>query len=137
LDSFTEAADDETVEFIADDARMDPNEIGFRDAVFSWSNNTSDGSLTPSRRQYSLRIEDELFFKRERINLVVGPTGSGKTSLLMALLGEMHFIPSSLHSCFNLPRRNGVAYAAQESWVQNETIKVISYCVRFLDNTQT
>ena len=115
---------------------MDPNQIGFRDAVFSWSN-TSDGSSTPSRRQYSLRIEDELFFKHDHINLVVGPTGSGKTSLLMALLGEMHFIPSGPHSCFNLPRRNGVAYAAQESWVQNETIKVISYYVEFLDNTQT
>lgn len=42
----------------------------------------------------------------------------------MALLGEMHFIPSGPNSCFNLPRNEGVAYAAQESWVQNETIKV-------------
>jgi ABC-type uncharacterized transport system fused permease/ATPase subunit len=123
LDSFTEKANDESVGFIADNAQMDTNEIGFNDAVFSWSN-TRDGSLTPSRRQFSLRIEGELFFKHGRINLVVGPTGSGKTSLLMALLGEMHFIPSGPHSSFNLPRGSGVAYAAQESWVQNETIKV-------------
>jgi ABC-type Mn2+/Zn2+ transport system ATPase subunit len=104
---------------------MDPTVIGFRDAVFSWSN-TSDGSLTPSKRQFSLRIEENLFFKHGRINLVVGPTGSGKTSLLMALLGEMHFVRSGPDSFFNLPRGNGVAYAAQESWVQNETIKVTS-----------
>ena len=41
----------------------------------------------------------------------------------MALLGELHYIPSGLDSWFNLPRENGVAYAAQESWVQNETIR--------------
>ena len=125
LDSFTENANDGTVGFLTDDAQMDPSEIGFRDAVFSWSN-TRDGSLTPSRRQFSLRIEGELFFKHGRINLVIGPTGAGKTSLLMALLGEMHFIPSGPNSSFNLPRENSIAYAAQESWVQNETIKVTS-----------
>ena len=42
----------------------------------------------------------------------------------MALLGEMHYIPSGPESWANLPRTGGVAYAAQESWVQNETIKV-------------
>jgi len=35
----------------------------------------------------------------------------------------MHFIPSAVDSWFNLPRTGGVAYAAQESWVQNETIR--------------
>ncbi|KAG6827485.1 hypothetical protein H0H92_011588 [Tricholoma furcatifolium] len=90
-------------------------EIGFRDAVFVWSND-SEGSLTPSKRKFSLRIEDELLFKRGQINLIIGPTGSGKTSLLMALLGEMHFVRSYPQSWFNLPRDQGVAYAAQESW---------------------
>jgi hypothetical protein len=35
----------------------------------------------------------------------------------------MHFIPSSPDSWYNLPRGSGVAYAAQESWVLNETIR--------------
>ena len=39
-------------------------------------------------------------------------------------LGEMHFMPSGPTSWFNLPRKGGIAYAAQESWVQNETIQV-------------
>jgi ABC-type Mn2+/Zn2+ transport system ATPase subunit len=107
---------------------MDPCEIGFRQAVFSWSN-VSDGTLTPSRQQFSLRIEDELLFKPGRINLIVGPTASGKTSLLMALLGEMHYIPLGPNSSVNLPRSGGVAYAAQESWVQNETIRVKSHSI--------
>ena len=37
--------------------------------------------------------------------------------------GEMHFTPSEPDSSFNLPRAGGVAFAVQESWVQNETIR--------------
>lgn len=43
--------------------------------------------------------------------------------LLIVIVGEMHFIRSATDSWFNLPRDGGVAYAAQESWVQNETIR--------------
>ena len=35
----------------------------------------------------------------------------------------MHFMPSSIDSWYNLPRGQGIAYVAQESWVQNETIR--------------
>ena len=123
LDAFAVNENDETVGVIAEQARMERDTIGFRHATFTWSSE-NDGLLTPSRKQFALRIEDELLFKPGCINLVVGPTGSGKTSLIMALLGEMHFVPSEPDSSFNLPRHGGVAYAAQESWVQNETIKV-------------
>ncbi|OCH83833.1 P-loop containing nucleoside triphosphate hydrolase protein [Obba rivulosa] len=91
--------------------------VGIREAAFTWANE-SDESLTPGsqRRRFILRIEDELIFKRGQVNLIVGPTGSGKTSLLMALLGEMHYIPSGPNSFVSLPRGEGVAFAAQESW---------------------
>ena len=49
----------------------------------------------------------------------------------MALLGEMHYIPSGPDSFVSLPREGGVAYAAQESWVQNETIKVCTQGLPF------
>jgi energy-coupling factor transporter ATP-binding protein EcfA2 len=84
--------------------------------------------LTPSRQTFRLRIDDEVKFKQGAINLVIGPTGSGKTSVLMALLGEMHYIPLGPDSWVNLKREGGIAYAAQESWVQNETIKVSAAC---------
>ena len=95
---------------------------------FTWANDGQPHTPgTPGssvQRRFVLKIEDEVLFKRGRINLVVGPTGSGKTSLLMALLGEMHAIAASPGSFVSLPRAGGVAYAAQESWVQNETIRV-------------
>jgi len=36
----------------------------------------------------------------------------------------MHYIPNGKKAGYHLPRQGGVAFAAQESWVLNETIKV-------------
>ncbi|KAF8758431.1 P-loop containing nucleoside triphosphate hydrolase protein [Rhizoctonia solani] len=99
-----------------------PDAIGFRNATFAWSRQ-APATPTPSRRNFRLHIDQELLFHRGKINMVVGPTGCGKTSLLMALLGEMHFVPSAPDSWFSLPRQGGIAYAAQEAWVQNESIR--------------
>ncbi|KAJ6611201.1 hypothetical protein B0H10DRAFT_2165893 [Mycena sp. CBHHK59/15] len=80
----------------------DPDIIGFKDATFTWSSDPNLGDTsTPSSRNFVLQIDD-LVFKRGC---------------------EMHFVPSSISSWFNLPRGSGVAYAAQDAWVQNETIK--------------
>lgn len=50
--------------------------------------------------------------------------------LRLISVGEMHFIPLANDSWYHLPRTGGVSYAAQESWVQNETIRVSisQYC---------
>jgi ATPase subunit of ABC transporter with duplicated ATPase domains len=109
---------------LTDASHFDRDVIGFQNASFTWSNDDPDGTLTPSRRRFTLRVHGELLFKRGCFNLIIGPTGSGKTSLLMALLGEMHFVPMSPDSWYHLPRADGVSYAAQESWVLNETIRV-------------
>lgn len=121
LDEFTEVPDEVVVQ---DASETHKDDIGFGKSDFSWSREELDGTLTPSRQKFKLRIDDEVKFKKGGFNLILGPTGSGKTSVLMALLGEMHYIPSGPDSWVNLPRDGGVAYAAQESWVQNETIKV-------------
>ncbi|TFK34746.1 multidrug resistance-associated ABC transporter [Crucibulum laeve] len=120
LDAYTPKSQDHFEILNSDE---DSSNIGFKDAVFSWSTDPDDGTMTPSSRSFKLRIEGELLFKPGCMNLIIGPTGSGKTSMIMALLGEMHFIPSSPQSWFNLPRKGGVAFAAQESWVQNATIR--------------
>ena len=113
-------------------------EIGFRNAQFSWSASplaaSQGGSGTPtsaSRTEFKLRVEGELFFEQKCLNLVMGPTAAGKTSLLLALLGVLHFIPlpsaPDLDSWYNLPRDGGVSYCAQEPWILNQTIRVSIY----------
>ncbi|KAF5317511.1 hypothetical protein D9619_013131 [Psilocybe cf. subviscida] len=103
------------------DSPLRDDVIGFRNASFSWS--LASASNNRPRRKFRLKVEGVLTFKPGCINLIVGPTGCGKTSMLMALLGEMHYMPIESDSWFNLPRDGGVAYAAQESWVQNDTIR--------------
>lgn len=138
MDTYTKTSPDDIV---VEASWKHISDIGFGQADFSWSNERSDGTLTPSRRAFHLRIDDEVMFKEGAFNLIIGPTGSGKTSVLMALLGEMHYMPRGEDSWMNLPRRGGVAYAAQESWVQNETIKVCANlwhcCIRSLTQHRT
>ncbi|KAF8201224.1 P-loop containing nucleoside triphosphate hydrolase protein [Mycena galopus ATCC 62051] len=101
----------------------DPDAIGFHNAKFTWSEICDiEAATAPGGRNFVLHIDD-LVFQRGCLNVILGPTGAGKTSILMALLGELHFVPSSPASWFNLPRGAGVAYVAQESWVQNESIR--------------
>ncbi|KZT42309.1 P-loop containing nucleoside triphosphate hydrolase protein [Sistotremastrum suecicum HHB10207 ss-3] len=96
-------------------------------SAFTWEkqSDSATGAQTPStgRRNFKLQIDGDLVFKHGELNIICGPTGSGKTSMLMALLGEMYYQPLGPDSQWSLPREQGVAYAAQESWVLNETIR--------------
>lgn len=69
-------------------SEIDPGVIGIREAAFTWDSADVE-TLTP-RRRYALRIIEEIQFKRGAINLILGSTGSGKTSLLMSLLGQIY-----------------------------------------------
>ena len=124
--------------------------LGIRAMTFTWSEQSREPVVSGNTRSFALRI-DELTFEEGSINLIVGPTGSGKTALLWALLGmlttvplspercadarfllpgEMHAIPNGPHAYIGLPRARGVAYVPQESWILSDTIKVIvtDYC---------
>lgn len=105
---------------------VDRDAIGIKGITFTWDAGSASGTSTPGtpKRNFKLRIDEEVMFKRGGINLIVGPTGAGKTSLLMALLGEMHRTPLRPDSLLALPRAQGVAYHAQESWILNDTIRV-------------
>ncbi|KAL4891593.1 P-loop containing nucleoside triphosphate hydrolase protein [Aspergillus ambiguus] len=66
----------------------------------------------------AFRLHDvSLCFKPRALNVVTGPTGCGKTSLLLSLLGET-VLESGSATC---PR--DVAYVPQAPWLQNDTIR--------------
>lgn len=50
---------------------------------------------------------------------IVGSVGSGKSSLLSALLGEMNCV----HGKINISGELEIAYVAQQAWIQNTTLK--------------
>ncbi|TYJ59220.1 hypothetical protein B9479_000209 [Cryptococcus floricola] len=91
--------------------------VRFHEATFTWDPKPSN----KNDQGFKLVIEDAAFVKG-KINLIAGPTGSGKSSLLKALVGELHFHRKA-GSFFHLPRSGGVSYAAQESWCSSDSIR--------------
>lgn len=59
-------------------------EIGFQPARFTWANES-----TQDDRPFTLKIDRKLTFLENKLNVIHGPTASGKTSMLMALLGNV------------------------------------------------
>ncbi|KUI63825.1 ATP-dependent bile acid permease [Cytospora mali] len=105
--------------------------IGFNNATLIWGSKNAvaeDGSM--AFRLLDLNID----FKIGKLNVITGPTGSGKTSLLMGLLGEMTlmdgriFLPGG-RSREDVPvdPETGLAetcaYVAQSAWLVNANIK--------------
>jgi ABC-type multidrug transport system fused ATPase/permease subunit len=66
----------------------------------------------------TFRLQDvSVSFVENALNVVTGPTGSGKTSLLLSLLGET-ILESGTVTC---PR--DVAYVPQTAWLQNDSVR--------------
>lgn len=100
--------------------------IGFKNGTFTWGTSSSM-NRAGSTSAFMLR-DLNVNFVPGRLNIIAGPTGSGKTSMLMALLGEMTllegrvYLPGS-HSREDLyPNQvtgltESVAYCAQQAYV--------------------
>lgn len=69
--------------------------IGFKAASFTWSSRHQPATQATSS---AFQLQDlTVEFVPGQLNIVAGATGSGKTSLLMALLGEMTHLKGSVH----------------------------------------
>lgn len=112
------------------DENADPI-IGFDNATLTWGG--KDAQKADGQTAFRM-IDMDLRFLIGRLNIIVGPTGSGKTSLLMALLGEMTLIKGSVFLPGGQSRESlredpqthlteSIAYCAQQAWLANDTIK--------------
>ncbi|GLB35831.1 putative ABC transporter transmembrane region [Lyophyllum shimeji] len=91
-------------------------EVGFSSATFEWP---SPPRSSPSSARFELGPLD-IKFPKGKLTLVTGATGSGKSALLAALLGEMQCTAGSV----TLNKLNHkVAYCAQNPWLEHATIR--------------
>ncbi|KAJ7865666.1 hypothetical protein B0H13DRAFT_2253973 [Mycena leptocephala] len=87
-----------------------------------------NGSFKWNEPQFELR-DISVSFPEGKLTCVVGPTASGKTALLLALLGEMTSLPGTHIKPPKSSRvdENGLmhccSYAAQTAWLQHASIK--------------
>jgi len=126
------------------------SKIGFENATLRWNTGkvtedaggaaaqASAAPPSPGTSDQSTAVEEAVFslsgltveFPIGKLSVVTGPTGSGKTAVLTALLGEMELLEGRSY----LPKdyttvdeqtglRNSVAYAAQTPWLQQLSIK--------------
>ncbi|XP_044154092.1 ATP-binding cassette sub-family C member 2-like [Bufo gargarizans] len=80
--------------------------IQFSDASFTWEPGTS-----PAVKNVNLNI------KEGNLVAVVGGVGSGKSSLVSAMLGEMDHVYGHINI------KGSVAYVPQQAWIQNATLR--------------
>ncbi|XP_076331066.1 multidrug resistance-associated protein 1-like isoform X3 [Tachypleus tridentatus] len=88
-------------------------------------NNTSKGeTITMDKGSFSWSKEGEpvlknvsLHVKKGQLVAIVGQVGSGKSSLLSAILGEMYKTDGTVNV------QGTTAYVAQQAWIQNATLK--------------
>ncbi|XP_042361797.1 multidrug resistance-associated protein 1 isoform X2 [Plectropomus leopardus] len=83
-----------------------PHSISIVDGVFSWSRAES-----PTLKRLNVCIPEG------SLVAVVGHVGSGKSSLLSALLGEMDKLEGTVAV------KGSVAYVPQQAWIQNSTLR--------------
>nr|XP_029719887.1 multidrug resistance-associated protein 1-like [Aedes albopictus] len=81
------------------------NALHIKDGSFSWG----DEALTLKNIHLSLR--------KGQLSAVVGGVGTGKSSLISALLGEMEKISGSVNT------DGTIAYVPQQAWIQNATLR--------------
>uniref|UniRef100_A0A8H7XII1 Multidrug resistance-associated ABC transporter n=1 Tax=Psilocybe cubensis TaxID=181762 RepID=A0A8H7XII1_PSICU len=99
------------------------------DASTTVDDNASERSVTgPQDRVFELR-DISVVFPQGELTVVTGPTASGKTALLLAVLGELTLTKGRIIMSKEPSRvdENGlmhcISYAAQSPWLRHQSIK--------------
>lgn len=97
----------DAVEFKPSPSEMGEETVIVRDATFSWNRHQDKNVLQ--------NIEYTAY--KGELSCIVGRVGSGKSSFLQAILGDLWKIQGSVEA------RGTTAYASQQPWILNATVK--------------
>ncbi|CAL9237323.1 unnamed protein product [Arabidopsis halleri] len=81
--------------------------VEVRDGNFCWDDEDNEPALS----DINFKV------KKGELTAIVGTVGSGKSSLLASVLGEMHRISGQVRVC------GTTGYVAQTSWIENGTVQ--------------
>ncbi|XP_054155704.1 multidrug resistance-associated protein 1-like [Oppia nitens] len=100
------------------DSNDNNNMIDINGATLSWDTPINDDTISTDIKDHTLNQID-LHIREGMFVAIVGDVGSGKSSLLSAIIGDMELIDGSVNV------RPGIqtAYVSQQAWIQNATIK--------------
>jgi len=94
--------------------------IGMNTASFAWE--LPEENTTGELKESKAVLKDlSLEIKHGEFVAIVGRVGSGKSSVLQALIQNMNFVRTAEFS--NMFINGSVSYVSQEAWIQNTTIK--------------
>jgi ABC-type multidrug transport system fused ATPase/permease subunit len=91
--------------------------IEIEDGNFQWSDNSEQKGEEPPNEELHLK-NINLKINRGELVTLIGTYGSGKTSLVNCLLGEMNRIGSP-----SVKVNGSIAYASQVPWIMNDTFR--------------
>nr|XP_034174731.1 multidrug resistance-associated protein 1 isoform X3 [Osmia lignaria] len=94
-----------------DNVQHDPSEpyaLLIENGTFAWD---PENIEKPTLRNINLQVE------QGQLIAVVGTVGSGKSSLISALLGEMEKISGRVNT------KGSIAYVSQQAWIQNASLQ--------------
>ncbi|KAL5520973.1 hypothetical protein ACEPAG_8895 [Sanghuangporus baumii] len=84
----------------------------------------------PIGQDHAFELRDiSVVFPEGALSVVIGPTASGKTALLLALLGEMTLtngrilMQKNIHNVYENGLTHSISYVAQSPWLQHQSIK--------------
>ncbi|CAG8435018.1 7255_t:CDS:10 [Diversispora eburnea] len=114
--------------------------IGFEEATVTWNKQKEEKEENNNNlnKDAEFTIRDlNLDFPIGELSIICGPTGSGKTLLLLSLLRETYLMSGKIHCPVSPPDNytdknlnpinwiipNCVAYVAQQAWLQNASIR--------------
>ncbi|KAM3862958.1 ATP-binding cassette sub-family C member 2 [Diretmus argenteus] len=93
------------------------NDTVRHDLSFNTAVSVCDGAFAWERKAEPVLKNVSLDIKPGRLVAVVGAVGSGKSSLISALLGEMHGVKGFVNI------QGSVAFVPQQAWIQNATLR--------------
>ncbi|KUL82886.1 hypothetical protein ZTR_09009 [Talaromyces verruculosus] len=111
-------------------------DICFDNATLSWPTEEYHNVQYKSKNEDGVALEEifrpfklrhlNIRFRMGCLNIICGPSGSGKSSVLLALLGEMDVIQGQIllpHFVNEDSSIQTTAYCPQEPWIMNRTIR--------------